>query len=131
MERQIPILLISFAIGTAAIDPFVPGPYDVDVKSISPEIFGELDHHLDLFTPRSGGTFPVILFFPGMSCTVSASSYSTILKHIASWGYVVIGPWAIFYNPIDTYKAEWVDHVLNWSKVHFNIPDNKVHEGIN
>ena len=88
----------------------------MDFTSIRPEIFGELDHHLDVFTPRSAGSFPVIIFFPGMSCTVPASSYSTILQQVASWGYVVLGPWAILYNPINTYKAEWVDHVLHWAK---------------
>ena len=27
-----------------------------------------------------------------------------ILQHVASFGYVVIGPWAIVYNPTDSYK---------------------------
>ena len=25
-------------------------------------------------------------------------------QHIASFGYIVIGPWAIIYNPADSYK---------------------------
>ena len=39
----------------------------------------------------SEGTFPVVVFFPGFACTTPASAYSTVLSHIASWGYVVIG----------------------------------------
>ena len=39
----------------------------------------------------SEGTFPVVVFFPGFACTMPASAYSTVLSHIASWGYVVIG----------------------------------------
>lgn len=125
------LFLLSFqAVFITAIDPFLPGPYEVDFTSINPEIFGELDHHLDVFTPRSAGTFPVIVFLPGMSCTVSAASYSTILQQVASWGYVVLGPWAIFYNPINTYKAEWVDHVLHWSELHFNNQDLKTSLGV-
>ena len=113
-----------------AIDPFLPGPHEVDFTSIKAELFGELDHRLDVFTPRSEGSFPVIIFFPGMSCTVPASSYSTILRQVASWGYVVLGPWAILYNPIDTYKAEWVDHIIHWSKGHFNNQGIKTSLGI-
>ena len=125
------LLFLNFqAAYTAAVNPFLPGPYEVDFTSIDPELFGELDHHLDVFTPRHAGTFPVIIFFPGMSCTVSASSYSTILQQVASWGYVVLGPWAIFYNPIDTYKAKWVDHIIHWSKENFNTQDMKTSMGI-
>ena len=125
------LLLLSLCTAlTTAVDPFLPGPYQVDFTSIRPEIFGELDHHLDVFTPRSAGSFPVIIFFPGMSCTVPASSYSTILQQVASWGYVVLGPWAILYNPINTYKAEWVDHVLHWARGHFDSQDTRTAHGV-
>ena len=39
----------------------------------------------------SEGTFPLVVFFPGFACPPPASAYSTVLSHIASWGYVVIG----------------------------------------
>merc|ERR1711970_225650 len=119
------LLLTSQAVFITSIDPFLPGPYPVDFTTINPEIFGELDHHLDVFTPSSGGHFPVIVFFPGMACTVPASAYSTILQQVASWGYVVLGPWALLYNPMDTYKAQWVNHVIHWAKVHFNNKEAK------
>jgi len=131
MSKNIFLLLSFHFILTTAVDPFLPGPYEVDFTSIRPEIFGELDHHLDVFTPSSGGNFPVIVFFPGMACTVPASAYSTILRQVASWGYVVLGPWALLYNPIDTYKAEWVDHVLHWAQVHFTDENFKTSIGVN
>ena len=82
----------------------------------------------------SEGTFPVVVFFPGFACTTPASAYSTVLSHIASWGYVVIGmtlvtlehsllctvsgPWALMYSPTATYRADWVDPVLAWARAH-------------
>ena len=69
---------------------------------------------------RGDGVFPLIVFFPGFACTTDAADYSYVLSHIASWGYVVMGPWATFYYPPDTYEAKWVDPVLNWAKVHLN-----------
>ena len=85
----------------------------------------------------SEGTFPVVVFFPGFACTTPASAYSTVLSHIASWGYVVIGmivlvtclnkppilcpvsgPWALVYSPSATYRADWVDPVLAWARAH-------------
>ena len=126
------LLFLSFHLGLSTnIDPFQPGPYNVDFTSIKPEIFGELDHHLDVFTPSSAGSFPVIVFFPGMACTVPSSAYSTILRHVASWGYVVLGPWALLYNPMDTYKAEWVDHVLHWAQLNFSNLDFRTSIGMN
>jgi len=112
------------------IDPFLRGPHDVDFTSIKPEIFGELDHHLDVFTPRSPGMFPVIMFFPGLACAVPARAYSNILEHMASWGYTVIGPWSRSMNPITTYKAKWVEPVLHWARTHLNQDDVKTSLGI-
>lgn len=43
-----------------------------------------------------------------------------MLTHIASWGYAVIGPWALLYNPSDTYEAKWVDVVLGWCREHLD-----------
>ena len=58
----------------------------------------------------------MIVFFPGLACTTSVAEYSTVLEHVASWGYAIIGPWAMLYNPGDTYAAEWVDLVLEWCR---------------
>ena len=112
------------------INPFLRGPHAVDFTSIKPELFGEKDHHLDVFTPRSPGTFPVILFFPGMGCAVPAHAYSNVLEHIASWGYTVIGPWSRWMSPIVTYRAEWVEHVIQWAKTNLNQDDVKTSLGI-
>lgn len=101
-------------------DPFLPGPYDVDHHHIAREILGQLDHNLDIYAPHSAGTFPVIIFFPGMACTTPASAYSNILTHLASWGYVVVGPSALLYSTDATYRAEWVQPVVDWTVEHIN-----------
>ena len=85
---------------------------------------------INLLHFSSEGTFPVILFFPGLACTTSAADYSRVLSHISSWGYVVLGPWASLYNPADTYEAKWVEHVLNWAKVHLD-PSSEANYGVN
>ena len=36
----------------SSINPYTQGPHNVDHNSVKPELFGELDHHLEIFTPR-------------------------------------------------------------------------------
>ena len=111
-------------------DPFTDGPHSVHFATIKPELFGELDYHLDVFTPNSPGKFPVILFFPGLGCSVPAHAYSTVLSRVASWGYTIIGPWSRVKNPLVTYKAQWVDDVIHWAKTNLNQEDVKDSLGI-
>ena len=43
------------------------------------------------------------------------------------------GPWVTFYNPLQTYSAEWVVHVINWAKVHLDpryANDYGIHSGL-
>ena len=35
-----------------SIDPYVPGPHHVDHVTVNPEYLGELDHYLEIYTPR-------------------------------------------------------------------------------
>ena len=72
----------------------------------------------------------MIIFFPGMSCTIPASYYSSLLTQVASWGYVVLGPWATFYLPTDNYNAKWVDPVIAWAKDHLNNPEERLGLGL-
>ena len=74
------------------IDPFLPGPYQVDFTSIKPEIFGELDHHLDVFTPSSAGSFPVIVFFPGMATCHSLQHHPEAGGQLGVRGVGALGP---------------------------------------
>ena len=90
------------------IDPFTEGPHSVDYNHINAEWawVGELDHNLEVYTPSSPGTYPLVMFFPGLACTTPASQYSRVLRRVASWGYTVVGPWAALYNPITTYQVQ-------------------------
>ena len=43
-------------------------------------------------------------------------------QHIASFGYIVIGPWAIIYNPADSYKycfCSCLFFIARWSLLMF------------
>merc|ERR1712198_263049 len=111
------LLLLSISV-SALPDTFLPGPYTVDHVHFNKEIFGSLDHAIDVYAPNTAGPKPVFMFFTGLSGAAPAWAYSTLLKHVASFGYVVIGPWAIVYNPADSYKAEWVQPVLDWAAEH-------------
>ena len=47
---------------------------------------------------------------------------------IASYGYNVLGPWALIYS--GNYEAKWVDKVLNWADIHLNDENNRVGLGL-
>ena len=98
----VPFAFVLFSVHALEIDPYQKGPYEVrknllmlfaiktfkqvDFTSIKPDFLGlQLDHHLDVFSPRASGSFPVIVFFSGMSCTTPASYYSTILTHVSAY----------------------------------------------
>ena len=46
----LPLLLLAPC--TPALDPSRPGPHTVAHTSIHPQLGGELDHHLEVYTPR-------------------------------------------------------------------------------
>ena len=45
-------LLLLVAPCTPALDPSLAGPHTVTHTSIHPQLGGELDHHLEVYTPR-------------------------------------------------------------------------------
>jgi len=92
-----------------------------------------LDHTIDIYAPHSAGSFPTMLFFPGMSCMVPATVYSDILTHIASWGYVVVGPSRLLFSPEENYKADWVDPLLQYLLNHppTTYPSSNLHPDLN
>jgi len=129
MRLKIAFISILGLSSTYCIDPFNRGQYEVDHVSINPEVFGELDHHLEVFAPRAEGKFPTIVFFSGLAVTTNAGVYSTVLSHISSWGYVVIGPWSALSIPTTTYEAKWVEPVLDWARTHLD-PRSETNYGI-
>ena len=52
MRLKIAFISILCLSSIYCIDPFTRGQYEVDHVSINPEVFGELDHHLEVFAPR-------------------------------------------------------------------------------
>jgi len=129
MRLKVFFIFILYLSASNCIDPFTRGQFEVDHVSINPEFLGQLDHHLEVFTPRTEGKFPLIMFFPGVACTTNAGDYSRVLSHISSWGYVVIGPWLTLSYPPTTYEAEWVDPVLDWARVQLS-PSSQANYGI-
>ena len=56
--------------------------YPVEQSRVSPAPLDGLDHHIDLWSPAAPGSFPVILFLPGMACMVPATAYSNLLSTV-------------------------------------------------
>jgi len=122
------LLLLPLAVSSLP-DTFLPGPDGVDYIHVNKEIFGSLDHALDIYAPHAAGPAPVVVFFTGLSGMAPGWAYSGLLTHIASWGYVVISPSALLYNPAETYKAEWVEPVLQWAGEHL-APGGSLHSSL-
>ena len=46
------LILSTCALLVLAVDPYSLGPHPVDHVTINPEFMGELDHYLEIYTPR-------------------------------------------------------------------------------
>jgi hypothetical protein len=100
----------------ALFDPYVQGPYEVLFKHYK---FGDtqLEKHLDVFAPSGNGTYPFIFYSNSLASNLQPeTSVITVLKHIASWGFVIVGPWKVSLNPADNYKIEYFLPVIKFSE---------------
>merc|ERR1719500_2735329 len=55
-----------------------------------------------------------------VKCTSRILSINGPMHDQASWGYVVVGPSALLYSTDATYRAEWVQPVVDWTVEHIN-----------
>ena len=47
------LILSTCSLLVLSVDPYSLGPHTVDHVTINPEYLGELDHYLEVYTPRS------------------------------------------------------------------------------
>ena len=47
------LILSTCSLLVLTVDPYSLGPHTVDHVTINPEYLGELDHYLEVYTPRS------------------------------------------------------------------------------
>merc|ERR1719331_3111557 len=74
-----PLLLFLLPISVSSLpDTFLPGPYMVDHVHFNKEIFGSLDHAIEVYAPNTPGPKPVFMFFTGLSGAAPAWAYSTL-----------------------------------------------------
>jgi predicted dienelactone hydrolase len=68
--------------------PIAPSPPDAEYQKPPTRLF--------VVVPSSAGRYPVLLFKHGFS--LANCAYSSILRHVASYGYVVVAPQVIDRN---------------------------------
>ncbi|CAG0897200.1 unnamed protein product [Darwinula stevensoni] len=112
------LAVLAFAPGTSAFqDPYEPDPANpvwVFKAFNFLTILTGLKYNLDLYVPRTESPLPVLYFLPGFQATVPSTLYSTVLKHVASHGFLVVGVW----NPLgiidSDYRAKELEGVVGW-----------------
>lgn len=75
-----------------AVSVFTEGNYKTKTIKIYPTSWGASSppKKMIVITPLENGTYPVLLFLPGTSLT--NFSYSDLLQHISSHGFIVVAP---------------------------------------
>jgi len=66
---------------------YAPGSLNVQVIKVAR---GSAPVPLDIYAPEEANNYPVVMFLPGF--TASRRHYETILRHLASHGFVVVAP---------------------------------------
>lgn len=78
-------------LATALLSVFSSGPYSPKLKTVNKPWFNSFPPKpLNIVYPEEKGTYEVILFFHGTA--LSNTSYSNLLDHLASHGYIVVAP---------------------------------------
>lgn len=103
-------------------DPYLPGPFAVRSVEV-----GRCERGcpvpLSIYVPDQPGSYAVVVFQHGF--LARGTAYSTILRHLAGHGFVVVapqmyepGPAALFGQPTAAEEAEWAARVLTWLDAH-------------
>src|SRR5512141_1433226 len=81
--------------GAAAVDPAMPGPYDVHVDDGGSVATPKGNETITVYAPSSDGgatiapgAFPLVVVSPGFS--IGRAAYANTCRHLATWGYVVL-----------------------------------------
>jgi len=124
------IFLLAFGAFAATSDgPWEAGPFEPRHKFYNRFLINGLNHELDVWAPDGPGTFPVIYFLGGLGGIIPGIAYDTVMKRIASYGYIVMDPWILISNPNDNYQGEWLATVQEW--VEENLEEKLHGDGFN
>merc|ERR1711970_283190 len=111
-------LLLARLTYVSLLDPWNDGPFQTKHKLYNGFLNNGLDHELDVWAPNGAGSFPVIYFLGGLGGIIPGIAYDTVMKGIASHGFIVLDPWAVVSNPVNNYEAEWLVSVQEWVEIH-------------
>jgi chlorophyllase len=105
-------------------DPYEPGPMAVQTLKIK-QCEDTAPFPLQIYAPETPGAYPVVVFQHGF--LARNSSYSEILRHLASHGFIVVAPqmyepslWALLGHPTAAQESDWVLLVLDWLPGHLD-----------
>lgn len=116
----------NLVLATASLSVFSSGPYSPKVKTVNKPWFSNFPPKpLNIVSPVEKGTYEVILFFHGTS--LSNTSYSNLLDHLASHGYIVVAPQLYdFMPPKGNGEVNDAAKVLNWlsTGLQSELPEN-------
>lgn len=108
---------------TTGASVFRRGDLEVEGFKVENSAVSSLTPSLYVVTPTENGTYPVIQFHNGFLC--SNTSYSQVLEHIASHGFIVVAPQSKF-TLSGTKQIQYLAEVTNWlaDGLQPELPDN-------
>ncbi|XP_052174636.1 chlorophyllase-1 [Diospyros lotus] len=125
MEKE-KLIAVNPAKAAAATNVFEPGRLSVNVFKVEKSnASSSPPKTLLIVTPTAAGSYPVLLFLPGFC--ICNYSYSLLLRHIASHGFIVVAP-QLYICPLTsgTEEVQSAGTVTNWlsAGLQSNLPEN-------
>ena len=100
------------------------GPYEVkQVKAEAPEDWKEFVAYYPAQLEDSGDQWPAVVFVNGTG--VYASKYPTLFRHLASWGFIVLGN-----EDPGTFSGDSTDATLAWLLKQNRDPDSVFYQKV-
>ena len=100
------------------------GPYEVkQVKAEAPEDWKEFVAYYPAQLEDSGDQWPAVVFVNGTG--VYASKYPALFRHLASWGFIVLGN-----EDPGTFSGDSADATLAWLLEQNDDPDSVIYQKV-
>ena len=100
------------------------GPYEVkQVKAEAPEDWKEFVTYYPAQLEDSGDQWPAVVFVNGTG--VYASKYPALFRHLASWGFIVLGN-----EDPGTFSGDSADATLAWLLEQNDDPDSVIYQKV-
>ncbi|CAL4127435.1 unnamed protein product [Meganyctiphanes norvegica] len=103
---------------SVTIDPYWPGDHDLARFDIhyetTPGLPEGLEWNLDVWAPIAPGSYPVMYYLSGDAMGIAGEAYEQVMRHIASYGYVVILPSKTTYLLTPEKKTPEFVKIMSW-----------------